>query len=104
MVLPRSLASRPGGSIVDPSGPPLASSLDQMSKLTPSATYTDAELLALFREAYAKVVVQGQEFEFDGRRWTMADATTISREIDRLEARIAAENHGIVSLPARISP
>lgn len=63
-----------------------------MSKLAAEFTYTDAELLDLYREAYAKLSVLGQETQMLGKRVTRADLPAIQQQIQWLEQRVDAAN------------
>lgn len=55
-----------------------------------SNTYTDAELLALYREALARISVSGQSYVINGRTFTMASLKEIREQIVWLEGRLAA--------------
>lgn len=61
-----------------------------MAKLAAENSYSDEELLALAREAYAKVLAGGREVMFNGRRVTRDDLGTISDSIEFLESRISS--------------
>lgn len=50
-------------------------------------TFTDAQLLVLYRNALAAVTV-GQSYSINGRSMTRADLPEIRETIDWLEARI----------------
>lgn len=60
-----------------------------MAKHT-AETYTDAELLALWRQADADVAAGGQSKAIRGRTLTQANAAEISNKIKFYESRIAA--------------
>lgn len=60
-----------------------------MAKLTPDYTYTDAELLALYRQALAKLSFS-EEYEEGGIRVRRADIPGITKAIEWLETRINA--------------
>ena len=60
-----------------------------MAKHT-AETYTDAELLALWRQADADVAATGQSKAIRGRVLTLADAAEITNKIRFYESRIAA--------------
>ncbi|MGD9632184.1 MAG: hypothetical protein AB7G28_20705 [Pirellulales bacterium] len=62
-----------------------------MAKHT-AETYTDAELLALWRQADADVAAGGQSRAIRGKVLTMADAHEITAKIKYYEARIAAKS------------
>lgn len=59
-----------------------------MAKHT-AETYTDAELLALWRQADADVAATGQSKAIRGKSLTLADADTITEKIKYYEARVA---------------
>ena len=63
-----------------------------MAKLAAEFTYTDSELLDLYREAYAKLSVLGQETQLLGKRVTRADLSQIKDQIEWLEQRVDAAN------------
>lgn len=69
-----------------------------MAKLEAGYSYTDEELLAIFREAYAKCAVEGQTYEFMGQKFTRADLQTLANEIDRLEKKVSAAANGLISV------
>lgn len=60
-----------------------------MAKYT-AETYTDAELLALWRQADAEVAAGGQSKAIRGRTLTKANAAEITKKIQFYESRIAA--------------
>lgn len=59
-------------------------------------TYTDDEILALFRECLARISVSGQSYMMQlgaiggTRMYTSADLEAVSKQIDWLERRISA--------------
>jgi hypothetical protein len=57
------------------------------TKLVAQATYTDAELLALWREAFAAVSV-GKSYTLRGKMLTRANIDEITKAITFLEKRI----------------
>lgn len=66
-------------------------------KYVAPATYTDQELLDLFRHAYARISVSGQSYQVTTpgggtTTFTSADLNLISAEIDRLQAKIASND------------
>lgn len=65
-----------------------------MAKHTPGATYTDAELLVLFREALASVAVSGQSYRMGSREYTRADLPEIRSQIEWLETRVNKSSGG----------
>lgn len=64
-----------------------------MAKLVAQYTYTDAELLALYRECWAKCS-QGITFDLEGVRYSRADLPQIEATIARLERRVNSASHG----------
>lgn len=74
-----------------------------MAKLTAGATYTDQELLDLFREALAKVSVEGRSFTIRNRTYTSNDLAEIREMIAWLEKRIDNADSGLPSNPVRLS-
>ena len=60
-----------------------------MAKLVAQYTYTDAELLALWRECEAKIT-QGQSVDIEGLRITRADAKYVAQRIAELERKVNA--------------
>jgi len=61
------------------------------TKLVASFDYSDAELLALYRECAAKIS-QAQEYEILGEKYTRADLDQVLAAIAKLEARVNAAN------------
>lgn len=61
-----------------------------MAKYEAEYTYTDAELLALYREAIARVSVSGQSYEIMDRVFTAADLGALWKTVTELESRISA--------------
>ena len=70
-----------------------------MDKYEAGYTYTDAELLALYREALAAISVGGQQYRIDDRWFTSADLPEVRDMITWLEQRINEANASS-SLPA----
>jgi len=60
-----------------------------MAKYEAEYSYTDAELLALYREALARISVSGQSYEIMDRVYTAADLPALMNMVARLEARIS---------------
>lgn len=60
------------------------------AKFAADHTYTDQELLDLWRQCYATVSVMGQTYVMGDREWTAADNAEIIRNIQFLESRINA--------------
>ena len=71
------------------------------AKITTANTYTDAELLALWREASAQVTQTGAGYTNAVGTFTANDADKIQRMIDLYEARIASKSSGLVQNFAR---
>lgn len=61
---------------------------NRMAKLTTSNTYTDEELLALYREAIAQLSV-AQTYRLDGVEYTRAQLPHLRKVVEWLESRIA---------------
>lgn len=71
-----------------------------MAKLTPTATYTDTELLALWREAFARISV-GHSYRIGSRTMTKADVEEVRKMISWLEQRVEAEASGPITVDVR---
>jgi hypothetical protein len=67
-----------------------------MPKYVASATYTDEEMLDIYREAMVAVAVKGQVYLFDGREFTNADLDEIRKSIAWFESRISNVSSGLV--------
>jgi hypothetical protein len=74
-----------------------------MSKLVAEHDYTDAELLALWREAYAQLSVGGQEVTMRGRTFRAADLPHIRDQITWLESRISSNSEGFTMINVRLT-
>ncbi len=74
-----------------------------MAKLVADYEYTDAELLALWRDAYAKISVGGQEVTLRGRTFRAADLPHIQQQISWLEGRIGSEESGLTLIDLRFT-
>lgn len=74
-----------------------------MAKLVAENEYTDAELLALWREAYAKLSIGGQEVTIRGRTFRAADLPHIRDQITWLESRIGSEESGLTLIDLRFT-
>lgn len=61
-----------------------------MAKVVADYTYTDSELLALWREADAFLASGGQEVEVLGKRYRRSSAAEISAKIRIYEQRVNA--------------
>ncbi len=73
-----------------------------VTKVTTANTYTDAELLALFREGVALIAATGQAYKIGTREYNAANLPAMREMIDWLEGRISAESNGIVTNYARL--
>ncbi len=60
-----------------------------------SGTGTDAELLALVREAISVVLGDAQEYELRGRRYTRADLAQLWQMENELQTRVARSTSGL---------
>lgn len=74
-----------------------------MAKPTASYTFTDQELLDLYRQAYAEIAVTGQDYMIGSRRFTAADLSKIAEQISWLESRIEAASGGLHMTPVRLT-
>jgi UDP-N-acetyl-D-mannosaminuronic acid transferase (WecB/TagA/CpsF family) len=57
-------------------------------------THTDAQLLALYRDALAKIAT-GQSYSINGRSLTHANLKEVRDMIDWLEARVQTATDGV---------
>lgn len=73
-----------------------------VTKVTTANTYSDAELLALFREGVALIAATGQSYQIAGRTYNAANLPAMRDMIDWLEGRISAESNGIVTNYVRL--
>lgn len=73
-----------------------------VTKVTTANSYSDAELLALFREGVALIAATGQSYQISGRMYTAANLPAMRDTIDWLEGRISSESNGIVTNYARL--
>ena len=73
-----------------------------VSKVTTANSYSDAELLALFREGVALIAATGQSYQIAGRMFTASSLPSMRDTIDWLEGRISTEANGIVTNYARL--
>jgi hypothetical protein len=73
-----------------------------VTKVTTANSYSDAELLALFREGVALIAATGQSYQISGRTYNAASLPAMRDMIDWLEGRISAEANGIVTNYARL--
>ncbi len=64
-----------------------------MAKMSTPSAYTDAELLALWRAAFAEVS-KGKAYSINGRSFTKADSKEIRDNIDWLEKRTSGTGTG----------
>lgn len=60
-----------------------------MAKHVAGFSYTDAELLALFREALAHIAAGGQSYKLGSVEYVRADLPVILKTITSLEQRIS---------------
>lgn len=72
-----------------------------VTKVTTANAYTDAELLALFREGVALIAATGQSYVIQGRTFTAANLPSMRDTIDWLESRISLTENGIATNLAR---
>jgi hypothetical protein len=70
-------------------------------KYSTTNDYTDAELLALYRECLARISVSGQSYQVMGRIFTAANLAEVRRQIEWLEGRINSAS-GMATNIARI--
>ncbi len=73
-----------------------------VTKVTTANSYSDAELLALFREGVALIAATGQSYQISGRTYNAASLPAMRDMIDWLEGRISAETEGLVTNYARL--
>lgn len=66
------------------------------AKITTENEYSDAELLALWREADAQITISGQSYSNEVGTFTAVDAAKIKRAIEFYEARIVSASEGLV--------
>ena len=57
-------------------------------------THTDAQLLALYRDCFAKIAI-GQAYSINGRSFTRADMKTVMDAISWLEDRVETDAAGV---------
>lgn len=62
-----------------------------MAKLVADFDYTDAELLALFRQALAHISIGGQNYQIGDRIFEAGDLPEIRTTITWLEQRVNAD-------------
>jgi hypothetical protein len=73
-----------------------------VTKVTTANTYSDTELLTLFREGVALIAATGQSYQISGRTYNAASLPAMRDMIDWLEGRISAEANGIVTNYVRL--
>lgn len=78
-----------------------------VDKLTTANTYTDAELLALFREALAIVSISGQSYTMQlpgggQRTWTSVDASKLAQLVAEWEAKLTSSSNGLATNYVRL--
>jgi len=62
------------------------------SSYSARATYTDQQLLDLWRECAARIAQNGQEYVIDGRTYRNVDADEVRNNIAYFEGRVSAAN------------
>ncbi len=65
-----------------------------MAKIVAENSYTDSELLALVREAIAKLMAGGQSYDIGGQSFTRADLGMLRTYAQELEYRINEASTG----------
>lgn len=73
-----------------------------VTKVTTANTYTDTELLALFREGVALIAATGQAYKIGTREYNAANLPAMRDMIDWLEGRISIEANGIATNYTRL--
>lgn len=73
-----------------------------VTKVTTANTYTDTELLALFREGVALIAATGQAYKIGTREYNAANLPAMRDMIDWLEGRISIETNGIATNYTRL--
>jgi len=68
-----------------------------VTKFTTANDYTDAELLALFREGVAAIAATGQSYQIAGRTYTAASLPHMFTYMEQLERRINAAASGTMA-------
>lgn len=71
-------------------------------KITTANEYTDAELLALWREADAQITISGQAYSNEIGSFTAVDAEKIKRAISFYEDRISSASEGLAQNLCRL--
>lgn len=71
-------------------------------KPTADFTYTDQELLNLWREAHAVCSVRGQSYTVAGQTVTSNDVDKIRKQVEFYEQRVSAASNGLVINLARM--
>ena len=66
------------------------------SKYAAAFTYSDQELLDLYRQAMAAVTIKGQSYEVAGRKWTAADLLELRNTVAYYERRVNASSYGLI--------
>lgn len=72
------------------------------TKYVANDTYTDAELLALWRECYARISVSGQSYQMTTpgggtTTYTSADIRYVRQQIDTLTAAVNTAGSSIIA-------
>jgi hypothetical protein len=73
-----------------------------VTKFTTANTYSDAELLALFREGVASIAATGQSYRVAGHEYTAASLPAMWAMIEQLENRIASAESGLATNYVRL--
>ena len=73
-----------------------------MAKIEAEYEYTDAELLAILREALVAVMVKGQTYQFKGQIFTRASAAELREQIAWLEKKVSTASSGLKTLPVKL--
>lgn len=71
-------------------------------KYEAAATYTPAEMVALWTECSARISVSGQSYRIGNREFTAADLQYVNQQIVFWEARAEAADSGMVQTLAKI--
>ena len=68
-----------------------------VTKFVTANAYTDAELLALFREGVAAIAATGQSYQIAGRMYTASSLPAMFTVMEQLERRIDAATYGTIA-------
>ena len=72
------------------------------TKLVAAFDYSDAERLALYKQAAAVCSVSGKSYQIAGRTSTSVDLSELETLITHLENKISSESSGIVTNYVRL--